>query len=85
MTWTVNERDVSQQHHLDTAFALGSIAIVNFVVAWFGITHSRPEGLETLGLWALGAREEFGIGVPKLDCDVSELLTEVLDCLRKGQ
>ena len=65
MTWAIDERNVSLKH--ERRAALATVYLIGFL---------RVKGLEAVGCLAAWALVELGIGVTKLDCDVTQFLTE---------
>jgi hypothetical protein len=63
VTWAIDERDVSHQKQFCFAvFALGLVLL------------RRPIGLEAFRSWTFRALVELGVGVTKLNGDVSDFL-----------
>jgi hypothetical protein len=71
VTWAINEGNMTGQDEWRTAFdTLNCVRLCAI------------EGLEAVGGVASGALVELGVGVTKLDSDVTELLSEEADRLK---
>jgi hypothetical protein len=84
VAWTVDERNMSEEHHVYPALSLGSIPVVHIVITRHRVLHTRAERLEPLWFRTLWARKQLCVGITELDCDVSELLTEMFDGLSRS-
>lgn len=74
MTWTIYKGDMSEELKYGLTAWGGTLGV---------ISHFRTKRFEALGRFAGGAFKELSVGIAQLDCDVTESLFVMSNCLLK--